>query len=30
MGTIVTCMLMLFLPTLILNKISPIKAIQFS
>jgi lipoprotein-releasing system permease protein len=30
MGTIVTCMIMLFLPTLILNKISPIKAIQFS
>jgi len=30
MGTVATCMLMLFLPTLILNKISPIKAIQFS
>jgi lipoprotein-releasing system permease protein len=30
LGTIVTCMIMLFLPTLILNKISPIKAIQFS
>lgn len=29
-GTVVTCMIMLFLPTLILNKISPIKAIQFS
>jgi lipoprotein-releasing system permease protein len=29
-GTIVTCMFMLFFPTLILNKISPIKAIQFS
>lgn len=29
-GTIVICMLMLFLPTLILNKITPIKAIQFS
>ena len=29
-GTIIICMLMLFLPTLILNKITPIKAIQFS
>jgi len=29
-GTIFICMLMLFLPTLILNKITPIKAIQFS
>lgn len=29
-GTIIICMFMLFLPTLILNKITPIKAIQFS
>ena len=29
-GTIVTCILMMFLPTLILNKITPIKAIRFS
>ncbi len=29
-GTIVTCLLMMFLPTLILNKITPIKAIRFS
>ncbi|MES2762516.1 MAG: FtsX-like permease family protein [Bacteroidota bacterium] len=30
MGTIITCLLMMFLPTLILNKITPIKAIRFS
>lgn len=30
LGTIVTCLLMMFLPTLILNKITPIKAIRFS
>ncbi|MFO0477975.1 MAG: ABC transporter permease [Bacteroidota bacterium] len=29
-GTTIICLLMLFLPTLILNKITPIKAIQFS
>lgn len=29
-GTIVTCLIMMFLPTLILNKITPIKAIRFS
>jgi lipoprotein-releasing system permease protein len=29
-GTIITCLLMMFLPTLILNKITPIKAIRFS
>jgi lipoprotein-releasing system permease protein len=29
-GTAVTCLLMMFLPTLILNKITPIKAIRFS
>lgn len=30
LGTIVTCLIMMFLPTLILNKITPIKAIRFS
>lgn len=30
LGTIITCLLMMFLPTLILNKITPIKAIRFS
>lgn len=30
LGTTVTCLLMMFLPTLILNKITPIKAIRFS
>jgi lipoprotein-releasing system permease protein len=29
-GTIITCLVMMFLPTLILNKITPIKAIRFS
>lgn len=29
-GTIITCLLMMFLPTLILNKITPMKAIRFS
>jgi len=29
-GTIITCLIMMFLPTLILNKITPIKAIRFS
>ncbi|MCD6017231.1 MAG: transporter permease [Bacteroidetes bacterium] len=29
-GTILTCLLMMFLPTLILNKITPMKAIRFS
>ncbi len=29
-GTIVVCLLMMFLPTLILNKITPVKAIRFS
>ena len=29
-GTTVVCLLMMFLPTLILNKITPIKAIRFS
>lgn len=29
-GTALTCFLMMFLPTLILNKITPIKAIRFS
>jgi lipoprotein-releasing system permease protein len=29
-GTINTCLLMMFLPTLILNKITPMKAIRFS
>lgn len=29
-GTSITCFLMMFLPTLILNKITPIKAIRFS
>jgi len=29
-GTIITCLLMMFLPTLILNKITPLKAIRFS
>jgi lipoprotein-releasing system permease protein len=29
-GTIFICLLMMFLPTLILNKITPIKAIRFS
>lgn len=29
-GTIVICLLMMYLPTLILNKITPIKAIRFS
>jgi lipoprotein-releasing system permease protein len=30
LGTIITCLIMMFLPTLILNKITPIKAIRFS
>lgn len=30
LGTIVTCLVMMLLPTLILNKITPIKAIRFS
>lgn len=30
LGTIITCLVMMFLPTLILNKITPIKAIRFS
>lgn len=30
LGTIITCLLMMFLPTLILNKITPMKAIRFS
>ncbi len=30
LGTITTCLVMMFLPTLILNKITPIKAIRFS
>ena len=29
-GTIITCLVMMFLPTLVLNKITPIKAIRFS
>ena len=29
-GTIIICLLMMFLPTLILNKITPMKAIRFS
>jgi lipoprotein-releasing system permease protein len=29
-GTIIICLIMMFLPTLILNKITPIKAIRFS
>jgi len=29
-GTIVTCLIMMLLPTLIINKITPIKAIRFS
>lgn len=29
-GTITVCLLMMFLPTLILNKITPVKAIRFS
>lgn len=29
-GTIVVCLLMMFLPTLILNRITPVKAIRFS
>ena len=29
-GTIITCLIMMFLPTLVLNKITPIKAIRFS
>lgn len=29
-GTIIVCLLMMFLPTLILNKITPVKAIRFS
>lgn len=29
-GTIITCLIMMLLPTLIINKISPIKAIRFS
>ena len=29
-GTTITCILMMFFPTLILNKITPIKAIRFS
>lgn len=30
LGTIITCLVMMFLPTLILNKITPVKAIRFS
>ena len=30
LGTIATCLIMMLLPTLILNKITPIKAIRFS
>lgn len=30
LGTIVVCLLMMFLPTLILNRITPVKAIRFS
>lgn len=29
-GTVIVCLLMMFLPTLILNKITPVKAIRFS